>query len=114
MWFLVLYTVIFSILYHYSTSVLYVQPKADYIRKEDILTELQKIEDDLFEWEKRGVELEVKLRTCEQGGTITSHKTVYHREAHTRAALNYKLCVFVCQRATTSLSWMSSWSSGST
>lgn len=44
------------------------KPKADYISKEEILRQLQDIEDDLNKWEKRGVELEVKLRTCEEEG----------------------------------------------
>lgn len=47
--------------------VLLVQIKPDYIRREDIMKELQEIEHNLNELEKRGVELEVKLRTCEEG-----------------------------------------------
>lgn len=47
--------------------VLHIQTKPDYICKEDLLKELQEIEDNLNELEKRGVELEVKLRTCEEG-----------------------------------------------
>lgn len=43
------------------------QIKPDYIHREDIIKELQDIEDNLNELEKRGVELEVKLRTCEEG-----------------------------------------------
>ncbi|XP_077935715.1 protein-methionine sulfoxide oxidase mical2b isoform X2 [Gasterosteus aculeatus] len=42
--------------------------KPDYISKEDIIRELQEIEDNLNEWEKRGVELEVKLRGSEEEG----------------------------------------------
>ncbi|XP_031719039.1 MICAL-like protein 2 [Anarrhichthys ocellatus] len=42
--------------------------KPDYILKEDIIRELQEIEDSLNEWEKRGVELEVKLRSSEEEG----------------------------------------------
>ncbi|XP_068444775.1 MICAL-like protein 2 isoform X2 [Clinocottus analis] len=42
--------------------------KPDYILKEDIIRELQEIEDNLNEWEKRGVELEVKLRSSEEEG----------------------------------------------
>ncbi|KAM6942374.1 MICAL-like protein 2 [Lycodopsis pacificus] len=42
--------------------------KPDYILKEDIIRELQEIEDSLDEWEKRGVELEVKLRSSEEEG----------------------------------------------
>jgi len=41
--------------------------KPDHILKEDIIRELQDIEDNLNEWEKRGVELEVKLRSSEEG-----------------------------------------------
>ncbi|XP_037621236.1 MICAL-like protein 2 isoform X2 [Sebastes umbrosus] len=42
--------------------------KPDYINKDDIMKELQEIEDNLNEWEKRGVELEVKLRSSEEEG----------------------------------------------
>ncbi|XP_041789743.1 protein-methionine sulfoxide oxidase mical2b [Chelmon rostratus] len=42
--------------------------KPDYILKEDIMKELQEIEDNLNELEKRGVELEVKLRSSEEEG----------------------------------------------
>ncbi|KAM9363929.1 protein-methionine sulfoxide oxidase mical2b [Symphorus nematophorus] len=42
--------------------------KPDYIRKEDIMKELQEIEDNLNELEKRGVELEMKLRSSEEEG----------------------------------------------
>ncbi|XP_059197344.1 protein-methionine sulfoxide oxidase mical2b [Centropristis striata] len=42
--------------------------KPDYIHKENIIKELQEIEDNLNEWEKRGVELEEKLRRSEQEG----------------------------------------------
>ncbi|XP_037327823.2 protein-methionine sulfoxide oxidase mical2b [Pungitius pungitius] len=42
--------------------------KPDYISKEDIIRELQEIEDNLNQWEKRGVELEVKLRGSEGEG----------------------------------------------
>ncbi|XP_076584484.1 protein-methionine sulfoxide oxidase mical2b isoform X2 [Chaetodon auriga] len=42
--------------------------KPDYILKEDILKELQEIEDNLNALEKRGVELEVKLRSSEEEG----------------------------------------------
>ncbi|XP_068582946.1 MICAL-like protein 2 isoform X2 [Cebidichthys violaceus] len=42
--------------------------KPDYILKEDIIRELQEIEDNLNEWERRGVELEVKLRSSEEEG----------------------------------------------
>ncbi|KAM8880139.1 MICAL-like protein 2 isoform 4-T6 [Spinachia spinachia] len=42
--------------------------KPDYISKEDIISELQEIEDHLDEWEKRGVELEARLRGSEAEG----------------------------------------------
>eukprot|EP00064_Thunnus_orientalis_P017798 superscaffoldBa00003880_g17884 len=42
--------------------------KQDYIPKEDIIKELQEIEDNLNELEKRGVELEMKLRSSEEDG----------------------------------------------
>ncbi|KAI3353430.1 hypothetical protein L3Q82_019957, partial [Scortum barcoo] len=42
--------------------------KPDYIHKDDILKELQDIEDNLNELEKRGVELEMKLRSSEEEG----------------------------------------------
>lgn len=41
--------------------------KPGYIPKEDIIKELEEIEHNLNELEKRGVELEVKLRKCEEG-----------------------------------------------
>ncbi|XP_041640545.1 MICAL-like protein 2 isoform X2 [Cheilinus undulatus] len=45
-----------------------VKTKPDYIQKEDILKELQEIEDNLNELERRGVELEVRLRSSEEEG----------------------------------------------
>ncbi|KAK5926092.1 hypothetical protein CgunFtcFv8_021690 [Champsocephalus gunnari] len=42
--------------------------KPDYIQKEDIIKELQDIEDNLNEWEGRGVELELRLRSSEADG----------------------------------------------
>nr|XP_046228291.1 protein-methionine sulfoxide oxidase mical2b isoform X2 [Scatophagus argus] len=42
--------------------------KPDYICKDDILKELQEIEDNLNALEKRGVELEMRLRSCEEEG----------------------------------------------
>ncbi|KAF3687943.1 MICAL-like protein 2 Junctional Rab13-binding protein Molecule interacting with CasL-like 2 [Channa argus] len=42
--------------------------RPDYIPKEDIERELQEIEDNLNELEKRGVELETKLRSSEEEG----------------------------------------------
>lgn len=63
-------------LQHAVSLLLSVQPKTeDYICREDILTELQDIEDNLNEWEKRGVELEVRLRTCEEGEEAESTHT---------------------------------------
>ncbi|CAJ1053901.1 MICAL-like protein 2 isoform X2 [Xyrichtys novacula] len=45
-----------------------VKTKPEKIRKEDIFTELQKIEENLNELEKRGVELEQRLRSSEEDG----------------------------------------------
>ncbi|XP_068177899.1 protein-methionine sulfoxide oxidase mical2b [Antennarius striatus] len=42
--------------------------KPDYIRKEDIMKELQDIENVLNELEKKGVELEERLRRCDEDG----------------------------------------------
>ncbi|KAM3623850.1 uncharacterized protein V6R79_016240 [Siganus canaliculatus] len=42
--------------------------KQDYIQKADIIKELQEIEDNLNELERRGVDLEMKLRSCEEDG----------------------------------------------
>ncbi|XP_033181163.1 MICAL-like protein 2 isoform X2 [Mastacembelus armatus] len=42
--------------------------KPDYIPKEDIMKELDEIEENLNEWEKRGVELEIRLRSSEEEG----------------------------------------------
>lgn len=47
--------------------------KPDYIPKEDIRKELEEIEHNLNELEKRGVELEVKLRKCEEEGDDDTH-----------------------------------------
>lgn len=51
-----------------SKSESKVSKKQDYIPKEDIIKELQEIEDNLNELEKRGVELEMKLRSSEEDG----------------------------------------------
>ncbi|XP_054460510.1 protein-methionine sulfoxide oxidase mical2b [Anoplopoma fimbria] len=51
--------------------------KPGYILKEDIMRELQEIEDNLNEWEKRGVELEVKLRSSEHEGEDDSLMDVF-------------------------------------
>ncbi|XP_034544314.1 MICAL-like protein 2 isoform X2 [Notolabrus celidotus] len=45
-----------------------VKTKPDYIEKDEIIKELQFIEDSLNELERRGVELEVKLRSSEEDG----------------------------------------------
>nr|XP_020443049.1 MICAL-like protein 2 isoform X2 [Monopterus albus] len=42
--------------------------KPGYIPTEDLIKELQEIEDNLNEWERRGVELEMKLRSSEEEG----------------------------------------------
>ncbi|KAF7654463.1 hypothetical protein LDENG_00069190 [Lucifuga dentata] len=46
--------------------------KSDYIPKKDIMKELQEIEDKLNELEKRGVELEMRLRRSEEEGEDNS------------------------------------------
>lgn len=100
--------------------VLHVKTKPDYIRKEDIIKELQEIEDNLNELEKRGVELEVRLRSCEEGEMNTGSSFVglsgerTRRYTGRRAYRMTSVCVCVCQREKMTCSWMSSWSSGST
>ncbi|XP_036949298.1 protein-methionine sulfoxide oxidase mical2b isoform X2 [Acanthopagrus latus] len=51
-----------------STESKVSKTKPDYIHKDDIMKELQDIEDNLNELEKRGVELEMRLRGCEEEG----------------------------------------------
>lgn len=46
--------------------------KPDYIPKDEIIRELKEIEDNLNEWERRGVELEVRLRSSEEEGVDDS------------------------------------------
>ncbi|KAM7394598.1 hypothetical protein PAMP_021389 [Pampus punctatissimus] len=50
-----------------------IKTKPDYIPKDEILKELQEIEDHVNELEKRGVELELKLRSSEEEGEDDSH-----------------------------------------
>lgn len=69
--------------------------------------ELREIEDSLNELEKRGVELEMRLRKSEGGDAEAPHR------ADGLLGPRLTVPVFVCQRATTTRSRMSSWSSGS-
>lgn len=45
----------------------HLQTKPGYIPKEDIIRELKEIEENVNELERRGVELELKLRQSEEG-----------------------------------------------
>lgn len=96
--------------------------KPDYIPKEDITKELEEIEQNLNELEKRGVDLEVKLRKCEEGGmhapavcfvkAFQSGRAVNLKETLMHVSgINCVLCV-PRQRVTMTLSRMSSWLSG--
>lgn len=96
--------------------------KPDYIPKEDITKELEEIEQNLNELEKRGVDLEVKLRKCEEGGmhapavcfvkAFQSGRAVNVREILMYVSgINCVLCV-PRQRVTMTLSRTSSWLSG--
>lgn len=96
--------------------------KPDYIPKEDIAKELEEIEHNLNELEKRGVDLEVKLRKCEEGEMhapvvcfvkpFQSGRAVNLREILMHVpGINCVLCV-PRQRVTMTLSRTSSWLSG--
>lgn len=64
----------------FCICVLRVQTKPDYIQKEDIMKELQEIEDNLNELERRGVELEMRLRSSEEGEINTASSLMSIRQ----------------------------------
>lgn len=53
------------------------QTKPGYIPKEDIVRELKEIEENLNELERRGVELELRLRKSEEGEPATPRMHVW-------------------------------------